>query len=350
MILTTNNGILLSDGIPIKWMGVNAYSLYNRIINNTLPNTYIQAIDLLSNAGVKVIRIFCDGWDNTSGLGLWETNPTSAISALTLILDYLQTKNMGAILCVTWNPAKISLWKAEAESALVTNGSSSITYLQNSISTIVNNFKTHAACAAWSIGNELNALGIFSTLTSAQVTTLTTNIKNYISAADSSGRIIIADWFTVESTNTSGQSGEVPYIGESYAISRDSSFQVTSQHIYTDRTSAVGLNGSNFGYWLSRMAKLGASINKPFIVGEIGPTATDDATNQIQCQNITNGWVYAKNCQLALWWNIDVSDISGNQAAFRFWSDTKPWILTHLSQISNLPFEKIPLSMGFPGR
>lgn len=346
MILTTSGGTLLADGVPIKWCGANAYSLYVRRVNNLTPNAYITVIDLLHSLGVKVVRIFGDGFDQSQGMGLWETGSSTAIGHAQTILDYLASKGMGAIWCVHWAVHNVPAYKSEAVTQLTVNNSPSRNYLKLVIDTAVPAFRDHPALAAWSIGNELQYS--LDALTLAQRWALAESLRGWIAAQDSSGRIIISDYADFMASAISGADAQRSFdLQWTTARAAESGFTTSSSHAYpgSSRAVALGLNGEFYAAWLERMARFAQGIGKPYLLTECGPdpATADEAANRLQCDRVAAAIENTARLQLACWWNCDTSDYSGNQANLIFNANTRTWVLEHLRRLAVRPYAPSPV-------
>lgn len=331
----------MADGAPIKWCGANAYSLYVRRVNNLTPNAYITVIDLLHSVGVKVVRIFGDGFDQSQGMGLWETAPSTALGHAQTILDYLASKGMGAIWCAHWAVHNVPAYKGEALTQLTVNNSPSRNYLKLVIDTVVPAFKNHPALAAWSVGNELQYS--LDALTIAQRWALGESLRAWIEAQDNSGRIIISDYADFMASAISGADAQRSYdLQWATARAAESGFSTSSSHAYpsSSRAIALGANAEFYAQWLDRMTRFARGVGKPYLLTEFGPdpTASDNAANQLQCQRLADAITNTQGLQLACWWNCDTSDFSGNQANLIFNSGTRTWVLEHLRRIAVQPY------------
>jgi len=329
--LSNQAGRLAYDGQPCKLLGANAYSLYSRLVSNSTPSAYIEVLDRLSAAGCKVVRVFGDGFSPGSGLGLWETAPATAIAAATTLFDAAHARGMSLFWCIHWHVLGVPLWKAEANTALLSGSTASRTYLKLVIDTVVPQFKNHPALAGWECANEIPGLFVTNGLTVANATALQNDIRTWINAQDS-GAFISSGSSTHDLTAIPAQNGSYPDGGLQSLAAMHSGWNSQSSHIYADRPTAVGLNGSNFRAWLNRVCGAARALGQPMVIGEFGGGAADAATSEIQIRQMVAGFAESDFAQLALLWNCDVSDYSANKAEYIFNGTTRQYVFDLLNQ------------------
>lgn len=342
--LTVSGGLLLRGGIPIKSLGANTYSVWSRLASNSSPNEYIPIFDMLSRVGCKYVRIFGDGFNTGTGLGLYQSNPAFALACVQTILDAAWARGISVIWSLHWNVVGIASWKGEALSAIL-GASLSRTYLQLVVDTVVPAFKNHPAIAAWECGNELN--GLAPTITIAQCTALASSIRGWIDAQDP-GATIISGNTMYDRSAVSNQNGSYPDAGLAVCQSFHVGFNTQCAHFYSASNTAIGLNGSGFQMHLERYVGQARGAGQPLILSEFGADSTDDYTNRVQHLNMMTGFLNT-DCQLGLIWNCDTSDYSGNQSGYMFNTTVRPWVLESLNLYRSITYGPVkrPTAMAF---
>lgn len=183
--LTVRNGVLYLGEEICREVGFNVSAiLAHWPWYSQTDNLYIEQVDVLAAAGVKLIR--ANGMPNAAGTsggsGHWDTwgipaGPLSGNAYTDLhstiytrqrqVLDYCESKGVSVIVTLMGRMPTLADVKGETQSVgFGTAGSATRTFARTIFAAYVNALKDHNAIAAWEINNEWNNYAELNTIPS----------------------------------------------------------------------------------------------------------------------------------------------------------------------------------------
>lgn len=159
---TINFGITVKDGVmmlgseKLYEAGVNCYNLFNQCVEDGFSSAKAkQALDVLSNYGIHVVRFNCGGY-LADFLNDFFNNKSAYINLLAEICEYAETLEIGLIPSFFWLYHAVPDYYDEPLRSWGREGSKTIEFMRLYTKEIVTALKDYKVVFAWELGNEFN--------------------------------------------------------------------------------------------------------------------------------------------------------------------------------------------------
>ena len=153
--LSAQHGALVKDGQPYRGIGVNYFSLFQRLLKNPDDVSGFSNLTALAQAHVPFVRFMCTGfWPVEQQLYL--TNRVAYFTQLDRVVRCAETNGIGLIPSLFWNCSTVSDIVGEHLDGLGNPDSKSIAFIRRYTEEVVTRYQDSPAIWGWEFGNEYN--------------------------------------------------------------------------------------------------------------------------------------------------------------------------------------------------
>lgn len=314
---TSGTRLLWDDGSPVHELGVNGYSLFWRLLDNNSDTTYVTAFTAMQARGIRVIRVSLCPWSDNS---FFESNLASWRALVDAFLASAQAHNVTVIFSLFFNIRGIPDWKGEAYSAWSNPASATRVHTSAVIAELTSRYLNHAALAGYEMGNEWDSYctdygGGATAFTSTVMSTGYAQMATEIRAGDAN-RIIMSGNVVTTATVPKDKESLVKRL----LVDNPSPMDTITIHPYKAPSAWSGFFGTDYS-GIRGLLQLCKRTGKAVVVGEFGVNEGETFTQpSVTVQSAWRRSLFEVTlADLAMVWNMDISDYSGNQTGWFSW-------------------------------